>query len=80
MVEGKLYYFEVADMGIDKEGNKHPAGLTVGMMTEASDGDVTEAVALLCGFEPERLRMITKEEYLKKYGEPEEHDEDWEKD
>lgn len=84
MIEEMDSYFEIADMGVDDVLDKPcPCGLKINITfkDDAPESEIIKIVSQLTGIAADRIRRISCEEYMQKYGEADEDfDEDWEED
>lgn len=67
------FYLEVDDMSVDGQGNKSPAGLLMrGFCADdvknLTDDAIIRLAAEITGFAPERLHLLSPEEYVRFYG------------
>lgn len=75
------FYLEVDDMSVDRQGNKSPAGLLMrGFCADDVKNLTNDAIirlaAEITGFAPEKLHLLSPEEYARLYGSKDERTND----
>lgn len=60
-------YFEIQDMGVDPYGNPCPALLKINITfkEETPEDIIRSIISKMIHVEPDRIRMISEEQYLK---------------
>lgn len=66
-------YLEVDDMSVDRQGNRSPAGLLMrgfcaNDVKNLPDDAIIRLAAEITGFAPEKLHLLSPEEYARLYG------------
>lgn len=74
-------YLEVDDMSVDRQGNKSPAGLLMrgfcaNDVKNLTDDAIIRLAAEITGFAPEKLHLLSPEEYARLYGSKDERTND----